>query len=67
MQTQLSPKVRGRALSLYTMTFRGLPAAGALLAGALGEIVPLRFVLVALAVLTLCLSAWAAFVASAAE
>lgn len=67
IQTRLSPLVRGRALSLYTITFRGMPAAGALLVGALAEIVPLRLVLVALAVLTLCLFAWTAAVARRSE
>ncbi|NDV00498.1 MFS transporter [Pseudoroseicyclus tamaricis] len=37
LQTTLDESVRGRALALYTMTFRGLPALGALLLGVLGE------------------------------
>ncbi|MGZ9810220.1 MFS transporter [Pseudoroseicyclus sp. H15] len=37
LQTTLDETVRGRALALYTMTFRGLPALGALLLGVLGE------------------------------
>jgi MFS family permease len=58
LQTQLPEKVRGRALSLYTMTFRGMPALGALLIGALGELAPLRLVCTIAAILMLGLSAW---------
>jgi predicted MFS family arabinose efflux permease len=58
LQTRLPEKVRGRALSIYTMTFRGLPALGALLAGAVGELVPLRVVFALLAVALMCLTGW---------
>jgi hypothetical protein len=58
MQTQLALQVRGRALSLYTMTFRGMPAVGALLVGATAEIFPLRAVSSSLAVLTFCVMLW---------
>jgi MFS family permease len=58
LHTRLPESVRGRALSLYTMTFRGLPALGALFVGALGEIAPLRLVCAILAILMLGLWAW---------
>jgi Bacterial protein of unknown function (DUF894). len=52
IQTHLPEALRARALSLYTMTFRGGPAAGALLLGTVAELAPLRGVLFgALAVL----------------
>jgi MFS family permease len=45
--------MKGRALSLYTMTFRGMPALGALLFGALGELTSLRQVFSILAIFML--------------
>jgi predicted MFS family arabinose efflux permease len=58
LQTQLVLQVRGRALSLYTMTFRGMPAVGALLVGATAEIFSLRAVSSSLAILAFCVMLW---------
>lgn len=58
LQTQLALQVRGRALSLYTITFRGMPAIGALFVGATAEIFPLRAVSSSLAILAFCLMLW---------
>jgi len=58
LQTQLALHVRGRALSLYTMTFRGMPAVGALFVGATSALFSLRVVFASLAVLTFCVMLW---------
>ncbi len=63
IQTRVPEAIRGRALSLYTMTFRGMPALGALFVGTFGELMPLRLLAAALAVAMFLLSAcvwWAA-------
>lgn len=51
LQTRLPRNVRGRALGLYTMTLRGMPALGAFILGVLGDFVPQRDVFVAAAAL----------------
>ena len=47
LQTRLPEAIRGRALSLYTMTFRGLPAIGTLVFGLAAEHLPERLLLLA--------------------
>ncbi|NVJ92120.1 MAG: MFS transporter, partial [Methylocystaceae bacterium] len=42
IQTQLPERLRGRALSLYTITFRGMPAIGAFVFGTFGEHISLE-------------------------
>lgn len=44
VHTRLDPRVRGRALALYTITFRGLPALGALGFGLLSDVMPIRLI-----------------------
>lgn len=58
LQTSLPANVRGKALSLYTMVMRGMPAAGALVIGAIGEFIPLRTFSAALATIMLLFLAW---------
>lgn len=58
LQTTLPEQVRGRALSLYTMVMRGMPAAGALLVGTLAEFLPLRPLGAALALVMFGVSVW---------
>lgn len=55
LQTRLPRSVRGRALGLYTMTLRGMPALGAFILGVLGDFVPQREVFVVAAALLLLL------------
>ncbi|WP_280177647.1 MFS transporter [Arsenicitalea aurantiaca] len=61
LQTQVSDRVRGKVLSVYTMMFRGLPALGALVVGVLAQSIPqanLFWTGIALIALATCI-AWA--------
>ena len=59
LQLNVDPAMRGRALSLYGLIFRGGPGLGALAIGALSEWTGLGAALAAGAVLTAAASLWA--------
>ena len=58
IQLTVEPEMRGRVMSLYGIVFRGGPAAGALIIGALSEFLGLRWPLAGGAVLALAVWAW---------
>jgi MFS family permease len=53
LQTRVEDHMRGRVLSLYTLTFFGFTPFGNLLVGALGEALGLSVALIIMAVVTL--------------
>ena len=58
IQLTVEPEMRGRVMSLYGIVFRGGPAAGALIIGALSEFLGLRWPLAGGEVLALAVWAW---------
>jgi predicted MFS family arabinose efflux permease len=58
IQLTVEPDMRGRVMSLYGIIFRGGPAAGALVIGALSELFGLRWPTAGAALLTLAIWAW---------
>ena len=58
IQLTVEPDMRGRVMSLYGIIFRGGPAAGALVIGALSELFGLRWPTAGAALLTLAVWAW---------
>ena len=59
MQLTVDASVRGRVLSIFGLTFRGVPALGALIMGAASESVGLRWPLATGAFLVLLSLIWA--------
>ncbi|MCP4330659.1 MAG: MFS transporter [Alphaproteobacteria bacterium] len=59
LQLSTSARMRGRVLSVYNLIFRGSPALGALILGALSEVIGLRTAMLLGAALTGAVGLWA--------